>query len=68
MMYQVDVVLIITAVGIAGLTAVYLWSKDPGRRRRAWRLLRLLLSRLRDRPVPQPWSAAGPADAILTGN
>lgn len=27
------------------LAAVYLWSKDPDQRRRAWRLLKLLLRR-----------------------
>jgi len=31
--------------GIVVLAAVYLWSADPARRRRAWQLLKLLLGR-----------------------
>ena len=45
MMYDVDLAVIMTAAGIAILAAVYLWSDDPGRRRRAWQLLKLLLRR-----------------------
>lgn len=45
MMYQAGLVVMISAVGISILAAVYLWSKDPNRRRRAWRLLKLLLDR-----------------------
>jgi hypothetical protein len=45
MMYQVDLAVMMAAVGAAILAAVYLWSKDPDRRRRAWRLLKLLLGR-----------------------
>lgn len=30
---------------LAVLAAVYLWSKDPDRRDRAWRLIRLLRGR-----------------------
>jgi hypothetical protein len=44
-MYDLDVTVIVTSAGIATLAAVYLWSKDPGRQRRAWQLLRLLLRR-----------------------
>jgi hypothetical protein len=33
------------AVGATALAVVYLTSKDPGRRTRAWELLRLLLRR-----------------------
>jgi hypothetical protein len=46
MMYDLDLTVIVAAAGIATLAAIYLWSKDPDRRRRAWRLLRLLLGRL----------------------
>jgi hypothetical protein len=42
MMYDLDLAVIVSSAGIATLAAVYLWSKDPGRRRRAWHLLRLL--------------------------
>jgi hypothetical protein len=45
MMYQVDLAVILAAAGTAVLAAVYLWSSDPDRRRRAWRLLRLLRGR-----------------------
>jgi hypothetical protein len=45
MMYDVDLAVMMTAAGIAILAAVYLWSEDPGRRRRAWQLLKLLLRR-----------------------
>ena len=45
MMYQVGVPVMMTTVGTVILAAVYLWSKDPNRRRRAWRLLKLLLGR-----------------------
>ena len=43
MMYDLNLAVMVTAAGIAILAAVYLWSKDPARRRRAWRLLKLLL-------------------------
>ena len=43
MMYDLDITVVVAAVGIAGVAVVYLWSKDPGRRRRAWLLLKLLL-------------------------
>jgi hypothetical protein len=46
MMYDLDLAGMVTATGITILAAVYLWSKDPGRRRRAWQLLKLLLRRL----------------------
>lgn len=45
MMYDLDMTVIVTTAGIATLAAVYLWSKDPGRRGRAWQLLKLLLHR-----------------------
>jgi hypothetical protein len=45
MMYDVDLTVMVTAAGVAAVAAVYLWSKDPGRRLRAWRLLKLLLGR-----------------------
>jgi hypothetical protein len=45
MMYDVDLTVMVTVAGIATVAAVYLWSKDPGRRLRAWRLLKLLLGR-----------------------
>jgi len=45
MMYNLDLVTLATAVGIAILAAVYLWSKDPGRRGWTWQLLKLLLHR-----------------------
>jgi hypothetical protein len=45
MMYQVDLAVMMAAIGAAILAAVYLWSKDPDRRRRAWHLLKLLLGR-----------------------
>lgn len=43
MMYDVDLTVIVTTAGVTTVAAVYLWSKDPGRRLRAWRLLKLLL-------------------------
>jgi hypothetical protein len=45
MMYQLDLAVILAADGTAVLAAVYLWSRDPDRRRRAWRLLKLLRGR-----------------------
>jgi hypothetical protein len=45
MMYNAGLAVVATAGGIAILAAVYLWSEDPGRRRRAWELLKLLLRR-----------------------
>jgi hypothetical protein len=45
MMYDLDVALVLTAVGIVLPGTVYVWSKDPDRRARAWRLLKLLFSR-----------------------
>jgi hypothetical protein len=45
MMYNLDLAVIAAAGGIAILAAVYIWSDDPDRRRRAWRLLKLLLRR-----------------------
>ncbi len=46
MMYGLSLIGSLAAAGVALLAAVYLWSKDPGRRRRAWQLLKLLLGRL----------------------
>ena len=45
MMYDLDLTVMAATAGIAALAAVYLWSKDPDRRCRAWRLLKLLLRR-----------------------
>jgi hypothetical protein len=45
MMYDLNLTVMVTAAGIAILAVVYLWSKDPGRRCRAWQLLKLLLRR-----------------------
>ena len=44
MMYNL-VLPAIPAVAIIGLAVVYLVSKDPDRRGRAWQLLKLLLRR-----------------------
>jgi hypothetical protein len=45
MMYDLCLTGSVTAASIVGLAAIYLWSKDPGRRHRAWQLLNLLLRR-----------------------
>ena len=45
MMYDLDLAGLLAAAGITALAAIYLWSKDPGRRRRAWQLLKLLLGK-----------------------
>jgi hypothetical protein len=45
MIYDLDLAVIVTATGVAILAAVYLWSEDSSRRRRAWQLLKLLLRR-----------------------
>jgi len=45
MMPDLTVTALLAGAGIAILAGVYLWSTDPGRRRRAWQLLKLLLSR-----------------------
>jgi hypothetical protein len=45
MMYDLNLAVIASAAGIAILAAIYLWSEDTGRRRRAWQLLKLLLRR-----------------------
>lgn len=45
MMPELTVPTLLVAGGIAILAAVYLWSTDPTRRRRAWQLLKLLLGR-----------------------
>jgi len=45
MMYDLDLTAVLAVAGIVALAAVYVWSKDPGRRARAWSLLRLLLGR-----------------------
>jgi hypothetical protein len=42
MMYGADLTVIVTTIGIAVVAGIYLWSKDPERRDRAWRLLKLL--------------------------
>lgn len=45
MMYDLDLAVMTAAVGITILGSVYLWSQDPDRRHRAWKLLKLLLRR-----------------------
>ena len=45
MMPDLTALALLTTAGTAVLAAVYLWSADPGRRRRAWQLLKLFLSR-----------------------
>jgi hypothetical protein len=45
MMYDLALPAIVVAVGAIVLAAVYVMSKDPGRRARAWQLLKLFLSR-----------------------
>jgi hypothetical protein len=45
MIYDLDLTVLLTAVGIAVLAVVSVWSKDPDRRARAWSLLKLLLGR-----------------------
>jgi hypothetical protein len=45
MIYGLDLTVTLNLVGLAVLAAVYVWSKDPGRRSRAWRLLKLVLGR-----------------------
>jgi hypothetical protein len=45
MIYDLDLTVLLTAVSIAVLAVVYVWSKDPDRRARAWSLLKLLLGR-----------------------
>jgi hypothetical protein len=45
MIYDLDLTALLTATGIVMVAAVYVWSKDPERRARAWNLLKLLLGR-----------------------
>jgi hypothetical protein len=45
MMYDLDLTVMLSAAVIVALAAVYVWSKDPDRRARAWSLLKLLLGR-----------------------
>jgi hypothetical protein len=45
MMYDAYLTFIVATTGIATVAAVYLWSEDPDRRRRAWQLLKLLRRR-----------------------
>jgi heme/copper-type cytochrome/quinol oxidase subunit 3 len=45
MMYDPDLTVVLIAAGIVMSAAVYVWSKDPDRRARAWSLLKLLLGR-----------------------
>jgi hypothetical protein len=45
MMYDLNFTTALTVAALMVLGAVYLWSADPGRQARAWRLLRLLLRR-----------------------
>jgi hypothetical protein len=44
-MHDLTLVPLLGAAGIVILAATYLWSKDPGRRKRARALLKLLLGR-----------------------
>lgn len=45
MMYGLNLAMFLTSGAAAALGAVYVWSKDQGRRERAWALLRLLFRR-----------------------
>jgi hypothetical protein len=45
MTYDLDLTVLLTTVSITVLAVVYVWSKDPDRRARAWSLLKLLLGR-----------------------
>jgi hypothetical protein len=45
MMYQLPLPVMVPAAGVIVLAAVYMMSKDPDRRARAWQLLKLLLRR-----------------------
>jgi hypothetical protein len=45
MMYDLALPVAVPTIGIIALATVYLVSKDPDRRRRAWQLLKLLLRR-----------------------
>jgi hypothetical protein len=45
MMYDLALPVMVPAAGAATLAAVYVMSKDPGRRARAWQLLKLILRR-----------------------
>jgi hypothetical protein len=45
MMYDLFLPVVMPALGIAALAVVYVVSKDPARRDRAWSLLKLLLRR-----------------------
>jgi hypothetical protein len=45
MMYDLTLPVMVPAAGVAVLAVVYVMSKDPGRRDRAWRLLRFLFRR-----------------------
>jgi hypothetical protein len=44
MMHDLTLPALAVAVLVMGVSAVYLWSRVPSRRRRAWRLLKLLLT------------------------
>lgn len=45
MMPDLITTVLLAGAGIAVPAAVYLWSADPGRRSRAWQLLKLLVGR-----------------------
>lgn len=45
MVLEAGLIALMASAGITALAAVYIWSKDPDRRRRAWQLLKLLLGR-----------------------
>ena len=45
MMYDLTLPVMVPVAGAVVLAVVYVISKDPGRRARAWQLLKLLLRR-----------------------
>ena len=45
MMYDLTLPVMVPVAGVVVLAMVYVISKDPGRRSRAWQLLKLMLRR-----------------------
>ena len=45
MMYDLAVPVMVPVTGAVVLAVVYVMSRDPGRRARAWQLLKLLIRR-----------------------
>jgi hypothetical protein len=45
MMYDLTLSVMVPAAGAVVLAVVYVMSEDPGRRKRAWQLLKLLFRR-----------------------